>query len=151
MPARQLSGWQAATLIRAFIAVIAIAAVALIFGTKGVTAIALILFAGALLASERKTQWRCLGAICQALAVLLFLLIWVTTLSLAARSGFTAMVVSTLLPGIAQGYWIWALLADGKTLSHPLILMCGAWLVLCAICMVAYAKAGPPESDHDMA
>ena len=119
MAAGRLSGWQAATLIRAFIAVIAFAAVALIFGTKGVIAIAVILFASAVLASERKTQWGCLGAICQILVVILSMLIWVTTLSLAARSGFTAMVASTLLPGIAQAYWIWALLADGKTLSPP--------------------------------
>jgi hypothetical protein len=151
MAAGQLSGWQAATLIRAFIAVAAVVAVALIFGKKGVIALALILFVGALLASERKTQWRLLGHICRLPIILLSMLIWVVTLSMAARSGFTAMVVSTLLPGIAQAYWIGELLAAGKSLSHPFILMCGAWLVLCAICMVAYAKAGPPEPDHDMA
>ena len=43
MAARQLSGWQIATLILAFGAVIAVAAVALILGKDAVIAIAVIL------------------------------------------------------------------------------------------------------------
>jgi hypothetical protein len=43
MVARQLSGWQIATLILAFSAVIAVAAVALILGKDAVIAIAVIL------------------------------------------------------------------------------------------------------------
>ena len=54
------------------------------------------------------------------------------------------------LPGIAQAYWIWVLLADGKTLFHPLILMCGAWLILFGAWFVARKKSanrGQPESS----
>ena len=43
MAARQLSGWQIATLILAFSAVIAVAAVALILGKDAVIALAVIL------------------------------------------------------------------------------------------------------------
>jgi len=46
MAARQLSGWQIVTLIMAFAAVIAFAAVALIMGKDAVIAIAVILVLG---------------------------------------------------------------------------------------------------------
>ena len=46
MLVRQLSGWQIATLIMAFAAVIAVAAVALIMGKDAVIAIAVILVLG---------------------------------------------------------------------------------------------------------
>ena len=151
MAAGVLYRWQATTLIPAFIAVVAVAAVALIFGRKGVLALTMIMFVGAMLTAGRKTRWRVLGEICRFVIILLSMLIWVVTLSMAAGSGFTAMVASTLLPGIAQAYWIGDLLAAGKPLSHPFILMCGAWLALFATMVVAYAKAGPPESDPDTA
>jgi hypothetical protein len=149
MAAGLLSRWQATTLIPAFIAVIAFVAVALIFGKKGLLALTAIMFVGAMLTAGRKTRWRVLGEICRFVIILLSMLIWVITLSMAARSGFTAMVASTLLPGIAQAYWIGDLLAAGKPLTHPFILMCGAWLALFATMVVAYAKAGPPEPDQD--
>ena len=46
MAARQLSGWQIATLILAFCAIIAIAAVALILGKDAIIGIAVILLLG---------------------------------------------------------------------------------------------------------
>ena len=113
MAAGQLSGWRAGPLISTLIAVAAVAAVGLIFGKKGMLALTVIFFVGAVLSSERKTQWRLLGEVCRFVFVLLSLLLWVVTLSFAARSGFTAMVASTLLPGIAQAYWIGDLLAAG--------------------------------------
>jgi hypothetical protein len=51
MAARQLSGWQLATLVLGFSAVIAVAAVALILGKDAVIALAVILVVGLLLAS----------------------------------------------------------------------------------------------------
>jgi nitrogen fixation protein FixH len=51
MPARQLSGWQMVTLIMAFAAVIAVAAVALILGKDAVIGIAVILVIGVPLVS----------------------------------------------------------------------------------------------------
>ena len=51
MAARQLSGWQIATLILAFSAVIAIAAVALVLGKDAVISIAVILVLGFALVS----------------------------------------------------------------------------------------------------
>jgi hypothetical protein len=51
MAARQLSGWQVTTLILAFSAVIAIAAVALILGKDAVISIAVILVVGIALVS----------------------------------------------------------------------------------------------------
>ena len=51
MAARQLSGWQIATLILAFSAVIAVAAVALILGKDAVISIAVILVLGVALVS----------------------------------------------------------------------------------------------------
>jgi hypothetical protein len=51
MAARQLSGWQIATLIMAFSAVIALAAVALIMGKDAVIALAVIFVVGIALVS----------------------------------------------------------------------------------------------------
>ena len=51
MAARQMSGWQIATLIMAFAAVIAVAAVALILGVEAVISIVVALVIGAALLS----------------------------------------------------------------------------------------------------
>jgi hypothetical protein len=51
MAVRQLSGWQIATLILAFSAVIAVAAVALILGKDAVIALAVVLVVGVALVS----------------------------------------------------------------------------------------------------
>ena len=71
MAARQLSGWQIATLILAFSAVIAIAAVALILGKDAVISIAVILVVGIALVAwflmgvrtPRIVCWRCMWAV----------------------------------------------------------------------------------------
>ena len=54
MAARQLSGWQIVTLIMAFAAVIAVAAVALIMGKDAVIGIAVILVLGVAFRSEER-------------------------------------------------------------------------------------------------
>jgi hypothetical protein len=129
-------------LIGAFIAVIVLAAVGLVFGKDAVIAAVAIAFVSMVLSSKRET----LGGIC----LILFALIYLVTLWVASSGSIPAIVLSMFLPGIAQVYWIWVLLADGKTLFHPLILMCGAWLILFGAWFVARKKsanAGPPESS----
>ena len=49
----------------------------------------------------------------------------------------TGLVLTFLLPGIAQACWIWDLWPATGTLSHPLALMCAAWLALLGIRIVA--------------
>lgn len=142
MAAGQASGSQGATLIGAFIAVSVLAAVGLVFGKDAVIAAVAIAFVSVVLSSKRET----LGGIC----LILFALIYVVTLWVASSGSIPAIVLSMFLPGIAQAYWIWVLLADGKTLFHPLILMCGAWLILFGAWFVARKKsanAGLPESS----
>ena len=142
MAAGQASGWNVATLIQAFTAVIVLAAVGLVFGKDAVIAAVVVALVSVLLSSKRET----LGGICLILSVL----IYVVTLWVASSGSIPAIVLSMFLPGIAQAYWIGALLADGKTLFHPLILMCGAWLILFGAWFVARKKsadAGPPESS----
>ena len=70
--------------------------------------------------------------------------IWVASTSLAAASGFTAMVATTLLPGVAQAYWIASLwIATGKV-PEPLSMLCATWLGLLVVYIYAghYALAG---------
>jgi hypothetical protein len=133
MAAGQASGSQGATLIGALIAVIVLAAVGLVFGKDAVIAAVAIAFVSVLLSSKRET----LGGIC----LILFALIYLVTLWVASSGSIPAIVLSMFLPGIAQAYWIWVLLADGKTLFHPLILMCGAWLILFGAWFVARKKS----------
>lgn len=52
-------------------------------------------------------------------------------------ASFTGLVFTFLLPGIAQAYWMWELWPATGSLSHPLALMCAAWLVLLGIGVVA--------------
>ena len=49
----------------------------------------------------------------------------------------TGLVFTFLLPGIAQAYWLWELWPATATLSHPLALLCAAWLALLAIRILA--------------
>jgi hypothetical protein len=73
----------------------------------------------------------------------LILLAWLApvihlcTLMAAAPASGTGLVFTFLLPGIAQAYWIWAKWASLGTLSHPLTLMCAAWIALLGIWIVA--------------
>ena len=59
-------------------------------------------------------------------------LVYVYSLAVASSVGFVAMVVTTLLPGISQAYWIWSISAATGTLPQPLTLLCEVWLVLLA-------------------
>jgi hypothetical protein len=56
-----------------------------------------------------------------------------------AKAGFTGLVFTFLLPGVAQAYWIREVWSATGTLSHPLVLICAAWLALLAIWIVAKA------------
>jgi hypothetical protein len=42
-----------------------------------------------------------------------------------------------LLPGLAQAYWLWELWPSKGIPSHPLAVMCAAWLALLGIWIVA--------------
>ena len=56
----------------------------------------------------------------------------------------TGLVFTFLLPGIAQAYWLWELWPATATLSHPLALLCAAWLALLGIriCGADHASSG---------
>jgi hypothetical protein len=49
----------------------------------------------------------------------------------------TGLVFTFLLSGIAQAYWLWELWPATATLSHPLTLLCAAWLALLGIRILA--------------
>jgi hypothetical protein len=72
--------------------------------------------------------WSCSGALLGVLSVLIYM----ATLVMALSS-LPAMLLSALLPGIAQAYWIWALWPATGSLFHPLTLSCVAWLILLGI------------------
>ena len=87
---------------------------------------------------------RLIWSAAEILLVLLAVCIWVTSTSLAAASGFTAMVATTLLPGLAQAYWITSLWTATGKVPEPLSMLCVAWLGLFAVLIYArhYALAG---------
>jgi hypothetical protein len=66
--------------------------------------------------------------------LLLTLLIYVCTFFYAFNHLplLTALLLTMFLPGIAQAYVIWDL---WPATSHPLPLLCAAWLLLLAICI----------------
>jgi len=85
--------------------------------------------------------------ICSATAFLLAglaLLIWVASIAVAAASGFTAMVATTLLPGLAQAYWITSLWATTGKIPEALSALCATWLSLFVVFIYArhYAREG---------
>lgn len=73
---------------------------------------------------------RLLWSLTANLLVLLAAIIWVASTGLAAASGFTAMVATTLLPGVSQVYWIASITAATGKVPEPLTALCAAWLVL---------------------
>lgn len=81
-------------------------------------------------------NWAFLGSVSGILLAWLGVAIHFCTL-LTAQASFTGLVFTFLLPGIAQAYWIWAKWATMGTLSHPVTLMCTAWLALLGIWIVA--------------
>ena len=103
-------------------------------------AAALIVFVGAytLTHSLHGLNWVLLAGICEILLVWLAPAIHLGTLMMVP-TGTSAMglVFTFLLPGIAQAYWLWELWPATGTLSHPLTVMCAAWLALLGIRVLA--------------
>lgn len=93
----------------------------------------LIVFVGAYTLTHclQGPNWKLLAGICEILLVWLAPVIHLGTL-IMVPTGTSAMglVYTFLLPGIAQAYWLWELWPATGTLSHPLALLCAAWLAL---------------------
>lgn len=98
----------------------------------------LIVFVGAYTVTHslRGLNWKLLGDISGILLAWLTIPIHLGTLMMAPAS-FTGLVFTFLLPGIAQAYWLWELWPATAALSHPLALMCAAWLTLLGIWALA--------------
>ena len=100
----------------------------------------IIIFVGAytLTHSLQGLNWKLLVGICEILLVWLAPVIHLGTLMMVP-TGTSAMglVFTFLLPGIAQAYWLWELWPATATLSHPLALLCAAWLALLGIRILA--------------
>jgi len=101
---------------------------------------ALIVFVGAytITHSLQGLNWASLAGMSDTLIVLLAPVIHLGTLMMVptGTSG-TGLVFTFLLPGIAQAYWLWELWPATAALSHPLPLMCAAWLALLGIRILA--------------
>jgi hypothetical protein len=97
-----------------------------------------IVFAGAytLTHSLQGLNWAFLWSISGILLAWLGMAIHFCTL-LTAPASFTGLVFTFLLPGIAHAYWIWTKWETMGTLSHPVTLMCAAWLALPGIWIFA--------------
>jgi hypothetical protein len=80
---------------------------------------------------------RALWSITELVLVLLAACIWVASTALAAASGFTAMVATTLLPGLAQVYWIAVLWNSTGAFPQPLRGLCVTWLSLFVVLIYA--------------
>jgi hypothetical protein len=85
-----------------------------------------------------------LWSVTECLLVVLAACIWVASTAVAAASGFTAMVATTLLPGISQAYWIWSLWTATGKVPEPLSTLCVTWLSLLVVFIYArhYALDG---------
>jgi hypothetical protein len=100
----------------------------------------LVIFVGAyaLTHSLQGLNWVWLAGICELLLVWLPPVIHLGTLVMVPTgTSATGLVFTFLLPGIAQAYWLWELWPATATLSHPLALLCAAWLALLAIRVLA--------------
>ena len=100
----------------------------------------LIVFAGAytLTHSLQGLNWKLLAGICEILLVWLAPAIHLGTLMMVPTgTSATGLAFTFLLPGIAQAYWLWELWPATATLSHPLALLCAAWLALLGIRILA--------------
>ena len=100
----------------------------------------LIIFVGAytLTHSLQGLNWKLLAGICEILLVWLAPVIHLGTLMMVPTgTSTTGLVFTFLLPGIAQAYWLLELWPATAALSHPLPLMCAAWLALLAIRILA--------------
>ncbi len=68
----------------------------------------------------------------------LAVIIWVASTALAAAYDFTAMVATTLLPGLAQAYWIASIWSATGKVPEPLTALCVTWL--CLLVVLVYAQ-----------
>ena len=80
-----------------------------------------------------KLLWSLTAYLLAGLAVI----IWVASTAVAAASGFTAMVATTLLPGVAQAYWIWSISTATGKVPEPLSMLCATWLGLLVVFIYA--------------
>jgi hypothetical protein len=114
----------------------------------------LIVFVGAytLTHSMQGLNWIWLAGICELLLVWLAPVIHLGTLMMVPTgTSATGLVFTFLLPGIAQAYWLWELWPATAAVSHPLTVLCAAWLALLAIRIVAQIMLvgwRAPHSHH---
>jgi hypothetical protein len=109
----------------------------------------LIIFVGAytLTHSLQQTNWQSLRGLSRFLLCTLGVLIHFFTL-LTAPTSITGLVFTFLLPGIAQAYWLWELWPATSALTHPLILMCAAWIALLGVWILARMMLPDPPAAH---
>jgi hypothetical protein len=91
---------------------------------------------------------------CEVLLAGLAVIIWMATVSTASSFNFTAMVATTLLPGISQVYWIGFTKVSTGTVPQPLTMLCVTWLGLFIVWVYARDAArarGMNERDRPLA
>jgi hypothetical protein len=116
----------------------------------------LIVFVGAytLTHSLHGLNWVLLAGICELLLVWLAPVIHLGTLMMVSTgTSATGLVFTFLLPGIAQAYWMWELWPATGAASHPLTVMCAAWLALLGsriLAQIIFVGCHAPHSltDH---
>jgi hypothetical protein len=104
----------------------------------------LVIFVGAytLTHSLQGLNWQSLRAISEFVLILLTPSIHLITLVMVPTASVQGLVYTFLLPGIAQAYWLWQSWPATGLPSHPLAVMCAAWLALLAIWIVAKTMVG---------
>ncbi|WFU20792.1 hypothetical protein [Bradyrhizobium sp. CB3481] len=105
----------------------------------------LIVFVGAytFAHSLQGLNWQSIRAISQALLFLLTPVLHLSMLMMApVGTSIQGLVATFLLPGIAQAYWLWELWPATGLPSHPLAVMCAAWLALLASWIAAKTMVG---------
>jgi hypothetical protein len=98
-----------------------------------------IVFVGAYTIASSLLHVLFLAALGQLLLTMLTPAIHLYTLAIVpvGTSG-TGLVFTFLLPGIAQAYWLWELWPATGALSHPLTVMCTAWLAVLGIWILGW-------------
>ena len=113
----------------------------------------LIVFVGAytLTHSLQGLNWKLLAGICEVLLVWLAPVIHLGTLMMVPTgTSATGLVFTFLLPGIAQAYWLWELWPATATFSHPLALLCAAWLALLGMRILAQIVFVSRRTPHSL-
>ena len=134
---------------------IAVGGLALVYYQPEGFAAGLIVFVGAytLTHSLHGLNWALLAGICQVLLVWLAPVIHLGTLvTVPVGTSAMGLVFTFLLPGIAQAYWLWQLWPATGIWSHPLTVMCAAWLALLGIRVLAQiilvSRRAPHSQRH---